>query len=122
MVKNQDPDPGRISRIGSYFRELITIFEVKIIEFFDAYPDPGSFWQGLGMEKFGSGINIRNTGKITKIFVFLYKETMVIFSSCCFRFLEQENPRLGEMAVLFTLQSPLGPVIPVKESTQVTRS
>lgn len=38
------------------------------------------------------------------------------------RFLEMENPRLAEMAVLFTLQSPLGPVIPVVETAQVSRS
>eukprot|EP00088_Acartia_fossae_P000659 TRINITY_DN10264_c0_g1_i1.p1 TRINITY_DN10264_c0_g1~~TRINITY_DN10264_c0_g1_i1.p1 ORF type:complete len:418 (+),score=81.81 TRINITY_DN10264_c0_g1_i1:39-1292(+) len=35
------------------------------------------------------------------------------------RFLEKENPHLSDLAVLFTLQSPLGPVTPVKESTDL---
>jgi hypothetical protein len=38
---------------------LVTIFWVKIIKFFDAYPDPGIFLTlDPGWEKFGSGINI----------------------------------------------------------------
>jgi signaling intermediate in Toll pathway protein len=36
------------------------------------------------------------------------------------RRLEVANPRLEEMVVLFTLTSPLGPVIPVQESTGVS--
>merc|ERR1712059_21992 len=36
------------------------------------------------------------------------------------RVLEQSCPSLEHMAVLFTLTSPLGPVIPVKESSSVT--
>jgi len=35
------------------------------------------------------------------------------------RFLEKENAVLSDLAVLFTLQSPLGPVIPVKETSEV---
>lgn len=38
------------------------------------------------------------------------------------RALEQANPRLEEMVVLFTLTSPLGPVIPVQESAGVRQS
>ncbi len=47
---------------------LKTIFWVKILEFFDAGPDPGSgifLTLDLGWEKFGFGINIpdpKNTG------------------------------------------------------------
>ena len=33
------------------------------------------------------------------------------------RVLETTNPNLAKMAVLFTLTSPLGPVIPVKDET-----
>jgi len=35
------------------------------------------------------------------------------------RFLEKENPHISKLAVLFTLQSPLGPVIPVQESSHL---
>jgi len=35
------------------------------------------------------------------------------------RFLEKENPVLSDLAILFTLQSPLGPVIPVEESSEL---
>jgi len=35
------------------------------------------------------------------------------------RFLEKENPALSDLAILFTLQSPLGPVIPVTESSEL---
>lgn len=35
------------------------------------------------------------------------------------RFLEKENSQLSNLAVLFTLQSPLGPVIPVNESSSL---
>jgi len=38
------------------------------------------------------------------------------------RFLEKENPKLSELAVLFTLQSPLGPVIPIKETSELRYS
>ena len=38
------------------------------------------------------------------------------------RVLEQTNPNIANMAVLFTLTSPLGPVIPVKESSNVSTS
>jgi len=38
------------------------------------------------------------------------------------RVLENSNPNLANMAVLFTLTSPLGPVIPVKEETNVSAS
>ncbi len=48
-VKNRNPDPGWT--LGSYFRELKNIFQLKILKFFDA--DPGS-----GMEK----IRIRDPG------------------------------------------------------------
>jgi hypothetical protein len=45
----------------------IPFFGLKMHKFFDADPDPGSFKPGYGMEKFGSGINIRNTAyKIDK--------------------------------------------------------
>lgn len=37
------------------------------------------------------------------------------------RFLERENPALSNLAVLFTLKSPLGPAIPVEESSQMYR-
>jgi len=36
------------------------------------------------------------------------------------RVLEQSNPNLANMAVLFTLTSPLGPVIPIKEETNLS--
>jgi signaling intermediate in Toll pathway protein len=38
------------------------------------------------------------------------------------RFLEKENPKLSDLAVLFTLQSPLGPVIPINESSDMRQS
>ncbi len=45
MGKNQDPDPGTGSRINNpdnIFESVETIFWVKILNFFDADPDPGS--------------------------------------------------------------------------------
>jgi len=38
------------------------------------------------------------------------------------RRLEESNPNLSKMAVLFTLTSPLGPVIPVKEEVKMSRT
>ena len=38
------------------------------------------------------------------------------------RRLEETNPNLSKMAVLFTLTSPLGPVIPVKEEVKMSRT
>jgi len=37
------------------------------------------------------------------------------------RKLEISNPRLEDMVVLFTLTSPLGPVIPVQETSSMSR-
>jgi hypothetical protein len=37
---------------------LETIFELKILKFFDADPGSGKFDLGFGMKKFGSGIII----------------------------------------------------------------
>jgi hypothetical protein len=53
----RDKHPGNISE------SLKTIFGLKILELFDADPDPRSrifltLDHGSGMEKFGSGINI----------------------------------------------------------------
>jgi hypothetical protein len=50
-IKNHDPDP----RPESYFRELKTIFWVKLRKFFDAD-------QGSEMEKFGSGMEKLRSG------------------------------------------------------------
>jgi hypothetical protein len=46
---------------GSYFPELKTIFRLRIFKFFVVIRiwDPAPFRPGNGMEKFGSGINIR---------------------------------------------------------------
>ena len=38
---------------------------------------------------------------------------------CCFH--QVSNPRLEDMVVLFTLTSPLGPVIPVQETSSMSR-
>jgi len=38
------------------------------------------------------------------------------------RFLEKENPVLKNLAVLFTLQSPLGPVIPIKNTSEIKQN
>jgi hypothetical protein len=75
-VADPDPDPnpgsgmGKKSRSGSGMNitdhiseSLETIYGLKILNFFDMDPDPGSWIQNLfdsesGMEKFESGINI----------------------------------------------------------------
>jgi hypothetical protein len=58
--KNHDPDP----RPGSYFRELKTIFWVKLRKFFDADQRSEMEKFGSGMEKLRSGIK-KNPGSVT---------------------------------------------------------
>ncbi len=43
MEKNLDPDPGSMLNILDHFRlPRVTVFELKILKFFDVDPDPGS--------------------------------------------------------------------------------
>jgi hypothetical protein len=45
--------------VPNYFSESVeTVFKVKILIVFDRIRDPGFFYPGPEMEKFGSGINI----------------------------------------------------------------
>jgi hypothetical protein len=72
MGKN--PDLGSRMNIPKHFSEgFETVFGVKILQFFDADPDPGSgmrdlFDPGLDpgsrMEKFGSGIRNKHPGSV----------------------------------------------------------
>jgi hypothetical protein len=65
--KIQDPDPGSGSRMNTVHisASLKTIFWVKILKFFDAYPGWKKF--GSRIEKFRPGINRNSTAVTEKI-------------------------------------------------------
>ncbi len=57
---------GKNSNTGSYFQELRnTFFGLNIYKFFDANPDPESFWPWIRDGKFGSGIRNKHPGSST---------------------------------------------------------
>jgi hypothetical protein len=64
-----DPNPGSTSRI-IFSRAEKQFFGLKILNFFDADPDPGSGIfltqdAGSGIEKFSSGIRDKHPGSAT---------------------------------------------------------
>jgi hypothetical protein len=77
MGKNQDPDPGSGTNNPDHISEsLETIFWVKILEFFDANPDPGSVIF-LTLDT-GSGINIPDSQHCI-FHIIEFPETKVVY-------------------------------------------
>jgi hypothetical protein len=69
MRKIGSQDPGSVMNIPDLiFENLVSVYWIKILKFFNAYPDPGSCqsWTRDG-KKIRSGIRDRNPGSATLV-------------------------------------------------------